>query len=153
MRMGQEQEKKVVFQAPALFVAVFYALLLAWTVGTAPLVYQKFQQGGLRGDWLYAAMFAFFYFFTWFWSMGLFYAISLDPEGQVVLKSFRRRLELPAKQVRGIEGSRFSGGFGFVRFKLPKESAYLFCYRRTAELDEIIAGIRKRNPLLKAARI
>jgi len=132
---------------------IFYGLLLVWTVATVPLIYQKFQHGGFMGDWLYAFMIAFFYLFTWFWSLGLFYYISLDFEGQVVLKSFRRRLEIPAKQIRGIEGSRFSGGFGFVRFKLPRESGYLFCYRRTTELDEIIGGIRKRNPLLKVARI
>jgi len=132
---------------------IFYGLLLVWTVATVPLIVQKFQHGGFMGDWLYAFMIAFFYLFTWFWSLGLFYYISLDFEGQVVLKSFRRRMEIPAKQIRGIEGSRFSGGFGFVRFKLPRESGYLFCYRRTTELDEIIGGIRKRNPLLKVARI
>ena len=132
---------------------IFYGLLLVWTVATVPLIVQKFQHGGFMGDWLYAFMIAFFYLFTWFWSLGLFYYISLDFEGQVVLKSFRRRMEIPAKQIRGIEGSRFSGGFGFVRFKLPRESGYLFCYRRTTELDEIIGGIRKRNPLLKFVRI
>lgn len=133
--------------------AIFYALLVVWTVGTVPFVYQKFQRGGLQGDWLYAAMIGFLYLFTWFWSLGLFYAISLDSEGQVVFKSLRRRLELPAWKIRGIEGSRFSGGFGFIRFRLPKESGYLFCHRRTKELDEIIADVRKRNPLLKAVRI
>lgn len=153
MPVDKRMEKKVVFQAPAVFMALFYGLLLVWTVATVPLIYQKFQLGGFMGDWLYALMIAFFYLFTWFWSLGLFYHISLDFEGQVVLKSLRRRLELPAKQIRGIEGSRFSGGFGFFRFKLPKESGYLFCYQRTKDLDEIIAGIRKLNPLLKAARI
>ena len=151
--MDEKIEKMTVFRAPALFMVIFYGLLLVWTVATVPLIYQKFQHGGFMGDWLYAFMIAFFYLFTWFWSLGLFYYISLDFEGQVVLKSLRRRLEIPAKQIRGIEGSRFSGGFGFVRFKLPRESGYLFCYRRTTELDEIIAGIRKMSPLLKVARI
>jgi len=153
MQAGQKMGGKAVFQAPALFMAVFYGLLLVWTVGTVPLIYQKFQQGWFRGDWLYSLMIGFFYLYTWFWSTGLFYSISLDSEGQVVLRSFRRRLEVSAKQVRTIEGSRFSGGFGFVRFKLPRESGYLFCHRRNKALDEIFAGIRKRNPLLKFVRI
>ncbi len=85
--------------------------------------------------------------------MGLFYSVSLDSEGQVVFLSFRRRLELPARQIRAIEGSRFSGGFGFVRFKLPRESGYLFCHGRNKKLDEIFAGIRKMNPLLRTVRI
>lgn len=153
MQSDEKGEGKAAFHAPALFILVFYGLLLVWTVGTVPLVYQKFQQGGFSGDWLYAFMIAFFYLFTWFWSLGLFYSVSLDDEGQVVMKSFRRRLEIPAKQIRAIDGSRFASGFGFVRFKMPKESGYMFCHRRTKELDGIIAGIKKRNPLLKAIRI
>jgi len=142
-----------VFQTPALFMAVFYGLLLVWTVGTVPMIYQKFQQGGFLGDWLYALMIGFFYLYTWFWALGLFYRIALDEEGRVVLKSLRRTVEVAAKQIRGLEGSRFSGGFGFLRLKLPRESGYLFCHRRNEELDEIIEGIRKRNPLLKTVRI
>lgn len=147
------EETETVFQASSLFIVVFYGLLLVWTVGTVPLIYHKFQQGGFRGDWLFAVMIGFFYFFTWFWSAGLFYSISLDIRGQVVLRSFRRRLEVSAKLIRAVEGSRFSGGFGFVRFKLPQESGYLFCHGRNKELDEIIAGIRKMNPLLRTVRI
>ena len=133
--------------------ALFYGVLLLWTIGTMPLIYLKFQQGGFGEDWLYAVMIGFFYLYTWFWSLGLFYSISLDAEGQVVLKSFRRRLEVSAKQMRTIEGSRFSGGFGFIKIKLPRESGYLFCYRRNRELDEILTGIRKMNPLMKTVRI
>jgi hypothetical protein len=98
-------------------------------------------------------MIGFFYLYTWFWSTGLLYAIYLDSGGQVVLRSFRRRLEVSAKQVRTIEGSRFSGGFGFVRFKLSRESGYLFCHGRNRELEEILLGIRKMNPLLRTIRI
>jgi hypothetical protein len=150
---AEKSDKTRVFQASALFVAFFYGLLFVWTVGTVPLVYQKFQQGGFRGDWLYAFMIGFFYLFTWFWSLGLFYRISLDAEGRIRLSSLRRTLEISAKQVRTIDGSRFSGGFGFVRIKLPKESAYLFCHRLDGNLEEILREIRKRNPLIKTARI
>ena len=153
MKAKQTTDTVTVFQTPVPFVALFYGLMLLWTAGTLPLVYLKFRQGGFQGDWLYAAMIGFFYFYTWFWAMGLFYAISLDSEGRVVLRSFRRRLEISAMQIRAIEGSRFSGGFGFIRLKLPRESGYLFCYRRNKELDEIIEGIRKMNPLLKTVRI
>ncbi|MFH2091530.1 MAG: hypothetical protein ABIJ31_04130 [Pseudomonadota bacterium] len=152
--MDKKIERKTVFRVRALFMVIFYGLLLAWTVATVPLIYQKFQQGGwFMGDWLYAFMIAFFYLFTWFWSLGLFYSVSLDFEGQVVLKSLRRRLELPAIKIRSIEGSRFSRGFGFIKLKLPWENGYLFCHGRNKELDEIIAGIQKKNPLLKMVRI
>jgi hypothetical protein len=142
-----------VFQAPAAYVILFYLLLLAWTVGTVPLVYLKFRQGGFLGDWLYAVMIGFFYLYTWYWALGLFYRIALDGEGRIVLGSLRRNLEVTAKQVLTIEGSRFPAGFGFIKMKLPRESGYLFCHGRNRELDEILLGVRKINPLVRTVRI
>jgi hypothetical protein len=153
MQVRQETDGARVFQAPALYMAVFYGVLLVWTIGTIPPIYLKFQRGGFGGDWLFAAMIAFFYLYTWFWALGLFYFISLDAEGQVVLKSIRRRLAVSVKQVSAIEGSRFSGGFGFVKLKLPRESGYLFCHGRNEALDGILKGIRKMNPLLRTVRV
>jgi len=153
MKVKQTIDAVTVFQTPVPFVALFYGVLLIWTAVTLPFIYLKFRQGGFRGDWLYTVMIGFFYFYTWFWSMGLFTSISIDPEGRVVLKSFRRRVEVSAKQIRAIEGSRFSGGFGFIRLKLPRESGYLFCYRRNKQLAGILEGIRKMNPLVKTVRI
>ena len=150
---GQEKRAIKVYQSPALYVAVFYALLFLWTVGTAPFIWQRFAQGVFRGDWLYGVMIAFFYLYTWFWSLGLVSRISLDAEGHIELKSIRRTLVVTAKEIRTIEGSRFSGGFGFVRMKLPKESVYLVCNRRNAELGEIIREIGRANPLIKAVRV
>jgi hypothetical protein len=154
--MPEEQEgkeKKLVYQAPALFMAVFYGLLLIWTIGTVPLIVQKFQQGAFRSDWLYAVMITFFYLFTWFWSLGLFYRVALYPDGRIRMRSLRRTLEISAQQVRSIEGSRFSGGFGFIRMKLPRESAYLFCRRRNAHIENIFREIRRINPFTKTVRI
>ncbi len=153
MQAGQQKDRTMVFQAPMPFVSGFYGVLVLWTVGTIPLIVQKFHDGWLKGDWLYAAMIAFFYGYTWYWALGLFTSISLDAGGGVVLKGIRRRLAVPAGQVRAIEGSRFSGGFGFVKFKLSRESGYLFCYRRDEALDEILRGIGRANPLVRTVRI
>jgi hypothetical protein len=151
--MDQATESSYVFQAPAVYVILFYLLLLAWTVGTLPLIYLKFRQGGFQGDWVYAAMIGFFYFYTWFWSLGLFYRIALDGEGRVVLRSLRRNLEIPANQIRTIEGSRFPARFGFMKMKFPRESGYLFCHGKNRELEEILLEIRKINPLVRTVRI
>jgi len=151
---GQEGNKKeLIYQAPALYVAVFYGLLLIWTVGTVPFIWQRFQQGVFRGDWLYGAMIGFFYLYTWFWSLGLVFRIGLDNEGRIELKSLRRTLAITATAIRSVEGSRFSKGFGFIRFKLHRESVYLFCHRRDAEVGEILREIGRANPLIKAARV
>jgi len=152
----QAEQKTVnpaVFQASALFVAIFYGVLAVWTVGTVPLIWQKYQQGWFRGDWLFAAMFVFFYLYTWFWALGLCYQIALDAEGGIRLKSIRRTLEISAKQVNAIEGPRFSIGFGVVRMKLHRESAYLFCHRLDGNLGEILSEIRRSNPRIRTARI
>ena len=151
--MDQATESSQVFRAPAAYVILFYLLLLAWTVGTLPLIYLKLQQVGFQSHWVYAAMIGFFYFYTWFWSLGLFYRIALDSEGRVILRSLRRNLEVPAKQIQTIEGSRFPGRFGFMKMKLPRESGYLFCQGKNRELQEILLGIRKINPQVKTVRI
>ncbi len=153
MQAGQEKEKNRVYQAPALYVALFYGLLVLWTVGTVPFIWRRFEQGVFRGDWLYGVMIGFFYLFTWFWSLGLVSRISLDAEGQIELKSLRRTLVITAKEIRSIEGSKFAGGFGFIRMKLHRESAYLFCHRRDGNLEEIIREIRRLNPLVRTARV
>jgi hypothetical protein len=146
-------EKSTVYQAPAPFMTLFYGILLVWTAGTAPLIWQKFQRGGFQGDWLFGAMIGFFYLYSWYWALGLFYRIALDGEGMVRMKSFRRTLEIETKEVRAIEGSRLPGGFGFIRLKLPRESVYLFCHRMDVELEGILREIRKANPLIRTARI
>ena len=151
--MDQSADSKQVFQSPMAYVVLFYLLLLAWTVGTLPVIYVKFRTGGFQGDWVYAAMIGFFYLYTWFWSLGIFYRIALDGEGRVVLRSLRRSLEVPAKQIRSIEGSRFPGGFGFMKMKLPRESGYLFCHGKNRELEALLLEIRKMNPMVKTVRI
>ena len=153
MQPGQEKENNRVFQAPVLFMAVFYGLLILWTVGTVPMIWHRFEQGVFRGDWLYGVMIGFFYLFTWFWSLGIFYRITLDDEGRIRMKSLRRTLDITAQQVRAIEGSKFPRGFGFIRFKLHRESAYLFCHRKDGHLEEILREIWRMNPLIRTARI
>lgn len=135
------------------YVVLFYLLLLAWTVGTVPVVYLKFRTIGFQSVWIYASMVGFVYAYTWFWSLGIFYRISLDKEGLVILKSLRRELKVSAKQIATIEVSRFPRGFGFVRLKVPRETGYLFCLCLTGELEALLRGIRKANPLIMGVRI
>jgi hypothetical protein len=151
--MEQAKDSVQAFQAPMAYVVLFYLLLLAWTVGSLPVVYGKFRTIGFQSVWIYALMIAFVYAYTWFWSLGIFYRISLDGEGGVTLRSLRRELQVSAKQIATIEGSRFPRGFGFVKMKLPRESGYLFCLSMTGELEAILRGIRKNNPLIVGVRI
>jgi len=151
--MDPAKDSPQAFQAPMVYVVLFYLLLLAWTVGSLPLVYVKFRTIGFTSVWIYASMIAFVYAFTWFWSLGIFYRISLDSEGRITLKSLRREVQVPAKQIARIEISRFPHGFGFVKLKLPRENGYLFCLRMTGDLEAILRGIRKNNPRIIGIRI
>ena len=151
--MEQAKDSPQAFQAPTVYVVLFYFLLLAWTAVSLPMIYVKFRTIGFQSVWIYASMIAFVYAYTWFWSLGIFYRISLNGEGRVTLKSLRRELQVSAKQIATIEGSRFPRGFGFVKLKLPRESGYLFCLSMTRELEAILRGIRKNNPLIVSVRI
>lgn len=153
MQRKRKKTKIDSYQASALYVAIFYGLLFFWTIGTVPLIIRKLQQGLFRQDFLFAFMIGFFYLFTWFWSLGLFYRITLNAEGKLLMKSLRRALEISAQELQVIEGSRFASGFGFIRFKLPRESAYLFCHRRNNAMEEILRKVRRMNPVVKTARI
>lgn len=151
--MEEAKDSVQAFQAPMAYVVLFYLLLLVWTMGSLPVVYEKFRTIGFQSVWIYASMVAFVYVYTWFWSLGIFYRISLDGEGRVTLRGLRRELQVSAKQIATIEGSRFPRGFGFVKLKLPRESCYLFCLSMTGELSAILRGIRKNNPLIVGVRI
>jgi len=134
------------------YVFFFYLLLLAWTVGSLPVIYGKFRTIGFQSHWIYASIIAFVYAYTWFWSLGLFYRISLDSEGLVTLKSLRRELQVPVKQISRIEGSRFPRGFGFVKLKVSRETGYLFCLQMTGKLEALLRSILKANPLSMVVR-
>jgi hypothetical protein len=151
--MDQAKESQQTFKAPLVYVVLFYLLLLAWTVGSLPIVYDKFRTIGFGTVWIYASMIAFVYAYTWYWSLGIFYRISLDGEGLVTMKSLRRELQVSVKQIARIEGSHLPRGFGFVKLKLSRESGYLFCHTMTGELEVILKGIKKRNPLIISIRI
>jgi hypothetical protein len=140
------------FQAPMGFVVLFYLLLLAWTAGSLPVIYGKFRMVGFQSHWISASIIAFVYAYTWFWSLGLFYRIALDSDGLVTLKSLRRQLQVPVRQISRIEGSRFPRGFGFVKLKVPRETGYLFCLRLTEQLATLLRGILKANPLSVGVR-
>lgn len=105
------------------------------------------------GDWLYGVMIAFLYVYTWYWSAGIFYEAGLDQERRIRLKSLRRAVVVNPGDVRGIEGSRFGGGFGFLKLKIPRESVYIFCHRRNEALEAIIREIRRANPLVRTVRL
>jgi len=144
-----DQPKTEEFSVQTAYVAAFYLLLMIWTAVSLPLVLRKLQTLSATANMVfYGAMIAFVYVYTWFWSLGIFYRVSIDGEGGVAMKSLRRELTVSSLQISQVEGSRFPNSFGFIKLKLPKERAYIFCLRKTGEMERVLAGMKKANPLL-----
>jgi hypothetical protein len=71
----------------------------------------------------------------------------LEEDGILRLTSFRRILRVDPKKMELIEGPHLP--IGFIRFRLEREKAYLFCVVKDRELQKILFAIRQANPDIK----
>jgi len=135
-------QKIFVYQAPMNYVALFYLLLLVWSGLSFFLLGGK---GWL--NWIQPFMVAFVFVMTWYFSLAISYKVEINEIGEVELISLRRRVTIPSKKIEMIEGPHLP--FGFIRFRLEREKAYLFAIPRNKELQQILKIIQKTNPEIK----
>jgi hypothetical protein len=124
----------------------FYLLLVAWTIICILLIGFKVTQS----EWsnlFQLFMFAFIIAMTWYFSMGISYRVNVEEDGTVQLTSFRRILRIHSQKMEIIEGPHLP--IGFIRFRLEREKAYLFCVIKNKELQKVLLAIRKSNPDIK----
>jgi hypothetical protein len=138
--------KAFVYRAPTIYVALFYLLLVAWTIICILLIGFKVTQSEW-GNLFQLFMFAFIIAMTWYFSMGISYRVNLEEDGTLQLTSFRRILRIDSRKMELIEGPQLP--IGFIRFRLEREKAYLFCVVKNKELQKILLAIRKANPDIK----
>lgn len=134
------------YQAPRIYMGIFYAMLVAWTIICILLIGFKVTQS----EWsnlFQLFMFAFIIAMTWYFSMGISYRVNVEEDGTVQLTSFRRILRIHSQNMELIEGPHLP--IGFIRFRLEREKAYLFCVVKDKELQKILLAIRKANPDIK----
>jgi len=134
------------YQAPMIYMSIFYAMLVAWTIICILLIGFKVTQS----EWsnlFQLFMFAFIIAMTWYFSMGISYRVNVEEDGTVQLMSFRRILRVHSQNMELIEGPHLP--IGFIRFRLEREKAYLFCVVKNRELQKILLAIRKANPDIK----
>jgi hypothetical protein len=134
------------YQAPMFYMGIFYAMLVAWTIICILLIGFKVTQS----EWtnlFQLFMIAFIIAMTWYFSMGISYRVNVEEDGTLRLTSFRRILRVHSQKVELIEGPHLP--IGFIRFRLEREKAYLFCVVRNEELQKILLAIRKANPNIK----
>ena len=71
------------YQAPKALVAAFYLLLIAWTAVSILFLAGKAARSELS-DVLQGVMIAAIFGFTWYFSLGLFYRISLAADESLI---------------------------------------------------------------------
>jgi len=134
------------YQAPMIYMGIFYAMLVAWTITCIVLIGFKLTQSEW-GNLFQLFMIAFIIAMTWYFSMGISYRVNVEEDGTIQLTSFRRILRVHSRKMELIEGPHLP--IGFIRFRLEREKAYLFCVIKNKELQKILLAIRKANPDIK----
>jgi hypothetical protein len=134
---------KTDYRAPVIFVAVFYLLLVIWTVVCIAMIGLKASQWGWANlSTLF--MIAFILAYTWYFSVAISYKMVIRDDRFIRLTSFRRTIDADAKKIRLVEGPRLP--FGFLRLRLEREKVYVFCVIRDAAFKKMLAVIRAANP-------
>lgn len=148
MKKAKLSRKEYRYQAPVTFVGLFYAALLIWTVLCVWLIGSKTLSAGWPLGQL--LMIGFVLAYTWYFSLGISYALTMDAGGNIELASFRRIIRVNAEKLTMVEGPRFAVmPYGFIRFRLEREKAYLFSYVMDEELQRILKVLRRINPEMK----
>jgi hypothetical protein len=148
MKKSKISKKDYHYQASIFFVGLFYAVLLIWTAFCVVLIGSKtIKTGWPLGQLL---MIAFILAYTWYFSLGISYKIRIQAAGDMELTCFRRIIRVHARDVSMVEGPRFAFlPYGFIRFRLAREKAYLFCCITDDELQRILKTLQTTNSDIK----
>ena len=148
MKKDKFAKKNYLYQAPIIFVGLFYMLLLVWTVVCVVMIGSKTLSAGWPLFQL--LMIAFVLGYTWFFSLGISYRISINEKGAIELTSFRRVLSVRADAVSLVEGPRLAFiPYSFIRFRLEREKVYLFCRITDDDLQQVLKKMRLANREMK----
>jgi len=144
MKKNKLPKKNYLYRAPIIFVGLFYMLLLVWTVVCVVMIGSKTLIAGWPLFQLF--MIAFVLGYTWFFSLGIAYRITINEKGMIEFASFRRVLSIEADAVSQVEGPRLAIiPYSFIRFRLEREKVYLFCRITDDELQQVLKKMRLAN--------
>jgi hypothetical protein len=137
-------KKKFVYQSPVIFVGIFFGILIVWTVICLLLI------GSIEFSWgwplVRIVMIAFIMVYTWYFSLAISYKISITGDGEVELTSFRRVIRVQAEEIGMVEGPKWALiTYGFIRFRLAREKAYLYSGTTDKEIQNILKIMREVN--------
>jgi hypothetical protein len=142
IKKSPDSTKTFAYRAPMIYVALFYLIMLAWTV--ISVLYM-----GTKGwvSWIQLFMVAFIFVMTWYFSLGISYKVRINDDGKLELFSFRRLISTHSTKIAMVEGPHLP--LGFIRFRLEREKAYLFGIPKNGDLQQILSIILKTNPDIK----
>ncbi len=138
--------KSYVYQAPPVFVGIFYLVLAAWAVFCVFFLESVFSRLGVSV--LFGLfMVAFILFTMCYFSLAFAYKIEIWENGSFRLTSIRKTFDAHAEDIPYIEGPHLP--LGFIRFRLEREKGYLFAVMNNASLKKVLSVIRSINPDIK----
>ena len=138
------------YHSPIIFMGIFYLVLLVWTgiclllMGSIQLSFGEFSFG-----WPLARMImiAFVMVYTWYFSLAISYKIGITESGDIELTSFRRMVRVNVEVIGMVEGPKWAiMPYGFVRFRLEREKAYIFCCINDANFGQFMQIMKTANP-------
>jgi hypothetical protein len=144
MSNSEISKEHYIYHSPVLFVGIFFGLLIVWTVICLSLI------GSIEFSWgwplVRILMVAFLMVYTWYFSLAISYKISITGDGDIELTSFRRVIRVHAEEIGMLEGPKWALiAYGFIRFRLEREKAYLYACTDDAEIQKILEILREVN--------
>ena len=138
-------EESFFYHSPVIFMGIFYLLLLVWT-GICLLLMGTIE---FSFGWPLARLFmiAFVMVYTWYFSLAISYKIGISENGDLELTSFRRVVRVNAEVIGMVEGPKWALiPYGFVRFRLEREKAYIFVCTKDADFEQYMKIMKDINP-------
>jgi hypothetical protein len=85
--------------------------------------------------------------YIWYFSLAISYKIGITERGDIELTSFRRVVRVNAEVIGMVEGPKWAIiPYGFVRFRLEREKAYMFCCITDADFEQFMQIMKAANP-------
>jgi len=133
------------YHSPLILMGIFYLVLLVWT-GICLLLVGSIE---FSFGWPLARMImiAFVMVYTWYFSLAISYKIGIAERGDIELTSFRRVVRVNVEVIGMVEGPKWAiMPYGFVRFRLEREKAYIFCCITDADFGQFMQIMKTANP-------
>lgn len=133
------------YHSPIVFMGIFYLVLVGWT-GICLLLMGSIE---FSLGWPLArlVMIGFVMVYTWYFSLAISYKIGITESGDIQLTSFRRVVRVNAEVIGMVEGPKWALiPYGFVRFRLEREKAYIFCCISDADFKQFMQIMKDVNP-------